>query len=201
MALPVALGLASAGLSIAGSLSQNAAITKAATQQLNANTLYTNRKGSVMANNYALQADEVNNEVGMALTALDMQFRSGTADVKAKRAETQIYGNTAERVDAVNKMKQALQADSIMQQAESKMQDLLTTMANNMYEIEAEHATNKQNYANMMSKRQSTFSMLAGAASAGLSGYSSGVSLATSMTNLQNAQMTQQALVGLMGSK
>jgi hypothetical protein len=194
MALPVALGLASAGLSIASGISGNSAITKAATAQYQGNKLFIERDSSVLQNNLAWQANEVNNELGMALTALGLEADKMMAVQTVSTTERNAFGNTAMRQQAAVAMKEALQVDSLAQAAEAKMMDVQTSMWNAKYETEARHAQNMQSYNNSMSQRQSTFSILAGAASAGLSGYSAGVSLDSAMTTLDNAKATQAFL-------
>ena len=191
MALPVAMAAASAGLSLIGGIAGNKAITKAATAQYEANKLFIERDSSVMQNNLAYQASEVNNELGMALTALNFEVNQIAGKQTAATAERNVYGNTAQRQKAVLEMKEALQVDNLAQAAESKMIDVQTTMMNVKYETEAKHAQNMQSYSNAMSQRQSTFSLLAGAAQAGLSGYSAGVNLDTAMTTLDTAKATQ----------
>ena len=184
MSLPVAFAAASAGLSIASSLSQNAAITKSATAQYGAQKLFTERDYGVLQENLVFQGQEVNNQLGMALTQVQNEFRQAYGKFTAKTAETNAYGNTAQRAKAVTEMKQMLSENSVIQAGESKMLDVQNMMREAKYKTEARHVENMQAYNNAMSQRQSTFSILAGAASAGLSGYSSGLSIEGAQASL-----------------
>lgn len=174
----------SAGLSILGGLSGNSAIERAATNQYNANKLFIERDSKVAQEGLQYAATDVNNEVGMMLSNLVQQGRQAHSEMATKRAETNIYGNTAARQEAVLSTKEALSADNLIQQAESKMVDVQTQMRQANYQTQAQHASNKQNYNNMMSQQQSSFEMVTGAVSSGLSGYSMGLGLESAQTAL-----------------
>lgn len=194
MSLPIAMAGISAGLSVLGSIEGNKAITKAATAQYEANKLFIERDNAVIQNNLQMAGRDINNEVGMALTKLNFQGNSSLATIKAASAESNVYGNLAARKTGVLEMKQALEADSLMQAAEAKMTDLQVEMSNQKYATEAQHAQNMQNYSNQMSQRKSTLGIIAEGVSAGLSGYSAGTSLKSSMTSLE---LAEKQLAGL----
>ena len=149
MALPVALAAASAGLSVLGGIAGNDAITKTATAQYGAQKLFIERDDKVLQTNAAYEAREVNNEIGMALTQLERQAAEAYAKATSTRAESNIYGNTAQRQQAVLDMKKALSSDSIMQEGDSKMVAVQNKMAEINYATQAKHVQNLQNYHNI----------------------------------------------------
>lgn len=196
MALPVALAAASAGLSVLGGIAGNKAITKAATEQYEANKLFIEQESSVKQNLLQIQAGEVNNELGMALTSLNQEMTRIRASSRSTSAESMIYGNLAARKEAVMDMKQALQADTLMQAAEAQMVDFQVAMMDQKYATEARHAQNMQDYSNMMSKRKSTLSIVADGLSAAASGYSMGQGMELASAKLDSLKQTQAALQG-----
>jgi hypothetical protein len=169
-----ALAAGSAALSLLGGLEQNAQIRKTATAQYNANKAFIERDSQVIATSLLAQGLEINQGIGMALSELGLQERQATGMQTATRAETGIYGNTAMRQQAVLETKAALQADNIIQAGEAKMTELQAKLSENKYATESKHLQNAQSYNNMMSQQQSTFSLLTGAASAGMSTYFAG---------------------------
>lgn len=185
----------SAGLSILGGLSGNSAIERAATDQYNANKLFIERDSKVAQEGLQYAAKDVNNEVGMMLSNLVQQGRQAHSKISTERAETNIYGNTAARQEAVLSTKEALSADNLMQQAESKMVDVQTQMRQANYQTQAQHASNKQNYNNMMSQQQSTLEVVTGAVGAGISGYSMGMNI-DSAQNALDASKDKLAFYG-----
>ena len=177
MVAPIALAGVSAGLSLLGGIAGNSAISKAAKQQYGANKLFIERDQAIANQQNEYVGDEINNEIGMALTDLLFQSRKAQASTAARQASTQIYGNTAVRQQIAIQMKEALTADSLAQAAEAKMLAVQNKFSDIKYATEAKHAQNLQSYNNMMSQQQSTFNILTSAATAGLSGYSSGLNL------------------------
>lgn len=196
MALPVALAAASAGLSVLGGIAGNKAITKAATAQYEANKLFIEQESSVKQNLLQIQAGEVNNELGMALTALNQEINRVKASSRSAAAESMIYGNLAARKEAVADMKQALSADSLAQAADAQLTDFQVAMTDQKYATEARHAQNMQDYSNMMSKRKSTLSIVADGLSAAASGYSMGQGMQLASAKLDAVKQTQAALQG-----
>lgn len=194
MALPIAIAAASAGLSVLGGIAQNKAITQAATAQYEANKLFIERDYSVTSENLMFQAGEVNKELGMALTALNQEVNRLQGKVTTKQVESNVYGNTAERQQMVLQIQKELQKDSLAQAAESKMVDVQTQMRNAKYATEAQHAQNMQNYSNMMSKRQSTLSLVANGLSAAASGYSMGQGMELASAKLDALKNTSAQL-------
>ena len=185
---PITGAIISGGLNILGGMAQNAAIEKAATRQYNANKLWIERDQSVAYENVLFQGDEVNRELGMQLTQLGQEGTRAVARTTATSAETNVYGNTAARLQGMARMKEALAEDNLIQAAEAKMTDVQSKLSQVKYDTEARHVQNAQSYNNMMSQQQSTFSMLAGGIGAGISGYSQ-----TQSMNLANKQL---ALMG-----
>lgn len=174
----------SAGMSILGGMSQNAAIEKAATEQYNANKLFIERDSDIVQEGYQYAAQEVNNEVGMMLSNLVQQGRQAQAKLSSQRAETNAYGNTAARQEAVLAVKKEMAADNMVQAAESKMVEVQDRMRESKYQTEAKHTQNMQSYNNMMSQQQSTLEMATAAVSAGMSGYSMGMNIESAQTAL-----------------
>lgn len=189
----MALGLIQGGLSIAGGLARNAAIEDAATKQYGANKLFIERDESVLQTQLQDAAQDVRSEAGAALSNLVVQTRRALGAQAAETAETNVYGNTAMRKQAVIQMREALAVDNVMQAAEAKTVDIQTRMKQVKYDTESRHAQNRQNYNNMMTQQQSSLEILAGGLSAGLSGYSTA-------QNIQSANYTlamQKAQAGL----
>lgn len=174
MALPIAMAGVSAGLSILGGIAGNAAIADAATKQYEANKLFIERDSAVAQEGLQYAAQGINNEVGAMLSNLVAQGRQANAQMAAQRAETNVYGNTAARQQAVLAIKEELTEDNMIQQAESKMTAMQTKMRETKYQTEAKHQQNLQSYNNMMSQQQSTLEIASGAFSAGMQGYSLG---------------------------
>jgi hypothetical protein len=174
MSLSMAMGIAQGAMSIFGGMAKNAAIEKAATEQYNANKLFIERDQGVLNEQLRFAGEEINNQVGMALTDLLYQFNKAEAQQTAQQAETNIYGNTALRKRAGLAMREALQEDRLIQQGEAQMTDLQTKLTQVKYDTEAKHAQNAQAYNNAMAQKSSTFEILANGVSSGISGYSSG---------------------------
>lgn len=185
---PITMGIASAGLSALTGFSQRAAQTRAAKASYASNFAFINQGNAIAQNDLQLMGQDINNELGMQLTALAQEIRTANADVTASQTERNVFGNTAARMNNVVEMKGALSADALQQAAEAQMVDLQNQMRTQKYNYERQHAENKQNFNNAMSQRQSTLGILAGAASAGLSGYSAGMNLAASKDALAMRQ-------------
>lgn len=187
MALPLALAGAQAGLSIASSIAGNAAISKAAASQYSANKLFIERDQSVLNNQLQLAGQEINNQVGMALSGLIFQARSAQAADQAQRIEREVYGNTAVRAQAVAEMKASLTAANLKQQGEASMADIQNKLSEAKYQIEARHAQNSQAYNNAMSEQSSMFETVVGGVQGAVSGYSLGQNISLANTRLATA--------------
>lgn len=194
MALPYIAAAGMAGLSIASAIEGNKAITKAATASYEANKLFIERDSAVMQNNYMYQAMELNNELGMALTSLDMEFDRVAAETATVQTEREVYGNTADRNRMAVEIKKSLAEDQLQQNAEARMTDIQIQMLNAKYSTEARHAENAQAYSNQMSQRQSTLGIISSGLSAGMSGYSMGANISAANTKLTALQNTGAAL-------
>lgn len=158
---------------------ENRARREAATKSYNANKLFIERDQSVLNEQTMFQADEINNQIGMALTDLEYQALKQSATLTAKRAETGIYGGTAARQQMVADIKKELAGDRVVQQGEAQMTDLQTKLTQIKYDTEAKHAKNASAFNQAMSQQRSTFDIVASGVSAGISGYSQGMDLAT----------------------
>lgn len=186
----MAYGIAKGALSIFGAAAENRARQKAATEQYNANKLFIERDQAVLYEQLQFAGQEVNNQIGMALTDLGYQANAQQASMAAKRAETNVYGNTAVRQRAVAQMKEALAEDKLIQQGEASMLDIQQKLTQAKYQTEAKHAQNAQAYNNAMSQQSSTFDIITGGIGAGISGYSQGMDLASQRAALQVSQTT-----------
>lgn len=184
----MAFGIAKGALSIFGGMAENRARQEAATKQYNANKLFIERDQSVLNEQLQYAGEEVNNQVGMALTDLLYQANAQQATMAAKRAETNVYGNTAVRQRAVSQMKEELAEDRLIQQGESQMMDIQQKLTQVKYQTEAKHAQNAQAYNNAMSQQRSTFDIVTSGIGAGISGYSQGMDLAAQRAALQVSQ-------------
>lgn len=200
MAVPaIAMAGISAGLNIFGNIAGNAAITKTATSQYGAQKLFIDRDDKVLQTNAAYEAREVNNEIGMALTQLERQAAEAYAKATATRAESNIYGNSAARQQAVLDMKKALSSDSIMQEGEAKMVAVQNKMREINYSTQAKHVQNLQNYHNAMAQRKSTLSIVADGLAAGASGYSMGQGMELASAKLDAFNASSKASLNFIG--
>lgn len=195
MALPMAMGIAQGVFSILGGISANRKNTEAAKAEYSSNKLFIERNQSVAQNSLDYMAQEVNNQVGMALTDLVYSTEVSNAQNRAKRAETGVFGNLAQRKEAVMAIREEMAKDKLIQQGEASMVDVQSKMRELKYKTEDEHHQNLMAYNNRMSQNKSTFDILAGGVSAGVSGYSSGQSL-ISTQNTIDIQKKQLALLG-----
>lgn len=184
----MAFGIAKGALSIFSGMAENRARKEAATKQYNANKLFIERDQAVMNENLQFAGNEINNQLGMALTDLAYQADAQQATIAAKRAETNVYGNVAVRQQAVARMKEELAEDRLIQQGEAQMTDLQAQLTQVKYQTEARHAQNAQAYNNVMAQQSSTFDIVAGGVGVGISGYSQGMTLASQQAALKVAQ-------------
>ena len=191
---PMTMGLVQGGLSLIGGMQRNAAIKKAATESYNANLAFIERDQAVLNEQLNNAGNEINNQAGMALTNLVYDALRAQGQQTAKRAETNVYGNTAARQMAVLAMKEELSKDNIIQQAEAKLTDVSNKLREVKYQTEAKHAQNAQSYNNAMSQQQSTFDMVAGAVGSGVSGYSQAMDFGMAQNSLA---IQQQQAAGL----
>lgn len=196
MSLQMAMGIAQGAMSIIGDMNRNAAIKKAATESYNANLAFIERDQSVLNEQLINAGNEVNNQAGMALSNLVYEALRAEGQAGAKRAETNIYGNTAARQMAVLAMKEEMSKDNIIQQAEAKLVDVSNKLRDVKYQTEAKHAQNAQSYNNAMSQQKSSFDMVAGAVGAGVSGYSQAMDFGMAQNSLA-IQKQQAAGLGI----
>lgn len=192
----MAAGIAQGALSIFGGMAQNAAIRDAATKQYESNKLFIERDQAVLNENLLFAGDEANRATGMALTNLNYEALKAFGTQEAKRAETNIYGNTALRQQAAAQTRKAMIADNIVQQGEAAVMNINNKLRENKYQTEAKHAQNAQSYNNAMSQQKSTFDLMVGGATAGLGGYMQ----ATNFMASQNALAIQGAQAAQLGA-
>jgi len=185
------------GLSLLGGISKNAAISKQASAQFNANTLFIERDKSVINTQIGLQGRDVNAEIGAALSNLGYQAAQASSQVATTQAERNVYGNSARRQQIAVDMQKALSADNLAQAAEAKMLQVQQQYTEAKYQSESRHIQNQQQYNQMMSQQKSTFDILAGAAVAGFSGYSQGLSIQSA----SNTIAAQEAALGITKAK
>jgi hypothetical protein len=167
----IAMAAASGALSILGGMAQNRAITKTATRQYNANKLFIERDQAVAYENLQFSGQEINNQLGMALTDLMYSANRQQAQQQAAQTEKNVYGNLAARQQAVMEMREELAADKLEQQAEAQMTAIQSNLTQAKYNAEAKHAQNAQAYNNMMSQRSSTLEIVSSAASSSMGTY------------------------------
>tara|TARA_B110000908_G_scaffold169097_2_gene225443 strand:- start:9122 stop:9784 length:663 start_codon:yes stop_codon:yes gene_type:complete len=200
---PLTVGLVTGGLSILGGLDNNAAIAKQAASQFNANTLFIERDKSVVNNQIGLQGRDVNAEVGAALTNLGYQAAQASSQVATSQADRNVYGNSARRQQIAVDMQKALTADNLAQAAEAKMLQVQQQYTEAKYQSESRHIKNSEQYQQAMSQQTSSFDMIAGAAMAGFSGYSQGLSIESSQRAIdaqKEAAQTTRNKIGSFGS-
>lgn len=170
MAAPlIAAGLVGAGLSLAGGIAGNKAITKQANENWNNQLQLLGLKRSIDFTNLLAQGTEINNEVGMALTNLEQEQRKATGTVVASTAERNAYGATAAKLKAQVDMDAALVADSIMQGGDAAMTDLQMSLSSANYDYNSGVYQASAQRASMLNQRKGGFELLAGAATTGIS--------------------------------
>jgi len=185
------------GLSLLGGLFGNQAIAKQAAAQFNANTLFIERDKSVVNNQIGLQGRDVNAELGAALANLGYQAATASGQVATTQAERNVYGNSARRQQIAVDMQKALATDNLAQAAEAKMLQVQQQYTEAKYQSESRHIQNAQQYQQTMSQQKSTFDIIAGAAVAGFTGYSQGLSI----DSATNTIAAQQAALDITTSK
>lgn len=156
------------------SIENNKAIRKSASSQRRSNRLFAERDRLVSNNQQLLAGDDVNRELGSQLSNLAMQALQAKGKAISQGADSNIYGNLAQRRQAVLGVQEALSVDSLQQQAESKMQDIQTNLTNIAYGNEAKNVEITNNYNNSMLQQQSTLEIVSSSVQAGLSVYSMG---------------------------
>jgi hypothetical protein len=165
-------GIANATLSVIGADAANRKIEDQANQNFNSTLSSLNQTFGVALNGLRLQADEVNNQIGMQLTDLNYQKRSASGQVVAANTERNIYGQTTRKTQAVVAMSAALAEDQLIQAAESAMADLGSQMATAKYSRDAGVYQASSQRASAMSQMKSGFEIATGALQAGISGAS-----------------------------
>tara|TARA_B110000503_G_scaffold46759_1_gene76295 strand:+ start:44 stop:625 length:582 start_codon:yes stop_codon:yes gene_type:complete len=176
-------GIANATLSIIGADAANRKIENQANQNFNSTLSSLNQTFGVALNGLRLQADEVNNQIGMQLTDLNYQKRGAGGQVVAANTEKNIYGQTAKKSQAVVAMSAALAEDQLQQAAESAMADLGSKMATAKYSRDAGVYQASSQRASAMSQMKSTFEIATGALQAGISGASTANTVSGQWTN------------------
>lgn len=193
---PITGAIISGGLNILGGMAQNAAIKKAATKSYNTNNLWIQKDQAIQNENLQFAGDEVNRQLGAALTDLLYQANREQATLTAVQAEKNAYGNTALRQQAVAKIKEELSEDRLIQQGEAQMTDIQSKLSAVKNATDAAYAKNAMDYNNAMSQRKSTFEIIAGGIGAGISGYSTaqGIKSANNTLALQEAQLATMSI-------
>ena len=189
---PITMGAISGGLNLLGGLGQKSSNIAAANAAYESKIAFGERDYAININDLKIAAQEVNNELGMALTELIGQQRNAAADTAVTTTERNVYGNTAGRQQRMVEMKAELQKDRLAQAAESSMIDVQNSMRSEKYARESRIADAAQQRSNVIAQQPSTLGLLAGAASAGINGYSQGLGMqsAKNQTVLQG-QLSQ----------
>lgn len=196
------MALVSGGLQVAGGILGNKENTANAKAEYYSNKAFIERNYDVTQNSYEYAGEELNNQIGAALSDAVYSTLKAKGSLGASTAETGAFGNTAARKQAVLALRAEMQKDRIIQQGESQMVDLQNKMAELKYATEDQHHQNKQAFNNRMSQNKSTFDIIAGGVSAGISGYSSGLSMQSAELANKSAQnivdLQEEQLAGLM---
>lgn len=166
-------------LSIAGSMESNAALDKQARDNYAANQAFIERDRQIQSQELAYVGDQVNNELGMALTNLVYQSVEQRGQLATSQAETGVYGNAAVRNQITVAMREALTEDSLAQAANSKMLDVQKEFSNLKYETETKNFQNAQARSNTLAGKQSTLGIVSDAASVAFSTYAATSSVGT----------------------
>ena len=181
---PITMALISGGLNLIGGIDQKNANIAAAKAGYESTAAFTNRDYGVGLNSLKIQAQEVGNELGMALTDLFSEARNVKASTTAATIEKNIYGASASRSQRIVDTRAALASDKVAQQAEAQMIDVQEQMRSMKYDREAKLSQARQQMNNTINSQPSTLGLIGGAVAAGISGYSSGLSLQSSKIQL-----------------
>ena len=170
MAAPlIAAGLVGASLSLAAGISGNRSITKQANENWNNQLEILGLKRSIDFTNILDQTQEVQNEVGLALTNLGRESNKAKATTVASTAERNAYGATAAKMAAQVDMDASLITDSIVQSGDAAMKDLQMSLSSANYDYNSGVYQASTQRASMLNQRKGGFELLAGAASTGIS--------------------------------
>jgi hypothetical protein len=178
-----------AGLSLAGSVSGNKAISAQASRQYEANKMFIDRDRGVLETQIGLAGIDVNSELGAKLSSLGIQAEQLFAATAASQAESNVYGNSARRAQLAVEMQRELSADNLVQAAESKMLDVQKQYTQAMYDFDDKSTQNLQAYDNTMSQQQSVFEMASNSLSAGIGGYTAAQSI---LNGMKSADLIKQ---------
>ena len=149
------------------------------TEEAEANYKSLVRNYKVTANNINQSIAEANNVIGMELSQAKLDALKAEGTTSAALASSGFVGNTAARINQTVGVKSALMTDQLQQKAESNYKDLLLQLDEARYNFENGTFSNelqaKRNATQIDIARQSATTsvggMLAGAVSAGASGY------------------------------
>lgn len=155
------------------------------TEEAQANYQSLVRNYQVTANNINNSISEANNAIGMELSQAKLDALKAEGITSTALASSGFVGNTAARISQTVGVKSALMADQIQQKAESNYKDLLLQLDEARYNFENGIISNS--IASSRSATQievarsnssvGTGGMIAGAVSAGASGYMVGSSI------------------------
>lgn len=165
-----------AGLSILSNDIANKKIEDQANMNFNSTLSTVNQQFGVAINGLKNQAVEIGNQVGAELTSLNYEKRDILGQVVSANVERNIYGQTSQKTQNKVNMSAALAADSIIQKGEAAQNDVQSRMATAKYSRDANVYQASIGRANEMSKMKSAAEMGIDALSAGMSGYSQGIS-------------------------
>ena len=178
-----AVTAAMAGLSIAQGISAN--------QQASANARATAaqllQSFNVNTNNIQNQANELNNQIGMELSKANFNEIASLGTITASAANKGYVGATSTRLQQNVGMQKALMVDAILQQGESKMKEVQTSLSTAHLQYQQGLF---QNEMNRLNNTKSTGELIVNAGMAGLQGYSMVTSFQN--TKLQTDILTQQ---------
>ena len=166
--VPLAVGMA--GLSIASSIAGNSQ----AKANAEAQAKFIVRDFKVQQNNLTNTANELNRQIGMELTQVQLDGMKAQATTSNVLVEKEISGATAARIYNNVDMQESQISNQIKQKAESNMLDIQNQLTSSRYRYES---NNMQNAINLSNNTQSGFEVASSAAQAGVSGYSIGSKL------------------------
>ena len=186
--LPLLTAGGMATLSIAGSASANSQ----AKANANATAASLLQNFRVTQNSILEQADEINKQVGMELTQVELDGLKKEATTSVVVVEKNVVGATAMRLQEQVDTDTTLLSNQLKQKAESNMKEIQTNLTNSRYQYEA---GSMQNAIELSNNTTSGVGILAGAVSAGVQGYSVGSSLGGITTTPQLPDASTGVLV------
>jgi len=168
--LPIAMAGGMAALSIGSSISKN----KQAAENAKAQALFIGQQATVARNSIIEGSKDVQRQIAMEMTNQQKLQSIANSNATAMMSSNNVFGGVAAKILQEKEMQATMISSNLQQAAEASLADMFSQLDT------ARISYQNSMLQNEMNRRQSTvggIEMLAGAASAGASGYSMGYSI------------------------